>query len=127
MLRHHRTLLYVMLIVPVMLLWGALIGTPTYTKHILHAKTIVLKTNLAAMRGAIQAYTASHHRPPEGLNELVDTGLLRSIPKDPITESADTWQVDRNSPLTDRRNPGITNVRSGAAELGSDGIPYSHY
>lgn len=112
----------------VLLLWASGLATPVYKQHILRAKAIVLKQNLAVMRQAIVTYTATHNRSPQGLNDLVESGLLPRIPKDPITGSIDTWQFDRDSALLrGGSNSGIKNVRSGAVGLGTYGVPYSHY
>ena len=56
------------------------------------------------MRDAIDQYYADKNKYPSALQDLVSDGYLREIPKDPITDSADTWQTvpaepDPNNPV----------------------------
>ncbi len=58
---------------------------------------------------------------------LVTEGYLRQIPKDPFTESADTWQTVMSEP-----DPAIPvpcqvcyDVKSGAEGVSLDGTPYA--
>jgi hypothetical protein len=60
---------------------------------------------------------------------LVTSGYLRQIPKDPFTESADTWQVVMSEPdaATPNAAPGVYDVKSGAEGVALDGTPYSDW
>jgi len=49
----------------------------------------VLRTDLRAMRDAIDHYTLDKQQPPQSLQDLVDARYLRSIPIDPITLKPD--------------------------------------
>jgi general secretion pathway protein G len=66
---------------------------------------------------------------PQALQDLVDQGYLRAIPKDPFTGSADTWQVETSDTMQslDQTEPGITDVHSGSSLTGSDGTAYSSW
>lgn len=102
------------------------------------AQEAALKMNLQSMRKAIDDFYADKRRFPTSLQELVDEKYLRSIPKDPITESADTWQVvteepsldgsdDSDDPDAAAAGPGISDVKSGAEGNTHDPtpVPYS--
>jgi general secretion pathway protein G len=81
------------------------------------------------MRSVIDQFTLDKQRAPQSLQELVEAGYLRELPKDPITDSSDTWQVVQEDVLQsiDQSQPGITDVHSGAPGGGSDGRPYSEW
>ncbi len=100
------------------------------------AKEAVLKEDLYQMRSCIDQYLADKGHYPGALQTLVDDGYLRRIPVDPITKSADTWQViyaeadkdqDLQPPDDEGGGPGIIDVKSGAEGTGLDGKSYSEY
>lgn len=106
----------------------ATVAVPVYTKHMRHAKETVLKQDLYEMRRAIDNYTIDKERAPANLQDLVTAGYIKRIPEDPLTKSADTWQIEMESePPSPDVPAGIANVRSGAEGVGLDGIPYSQY
>ena len=98
------------------------------------AKENVLMANLALMRKAIDDFYADRQRFPSSLQELVDEKYMRVIPKDTITESADTWieiQEDVIDTLDEPSfgedeflGPGIVDVKSGAEGETLGGVPY---
>lgn len=100
------------------------------------AKENVLMANLALMRKAIDDFYADRQRYPSGLQELVDEKYMRVIPKDTITESADTW-VEIQEDVVDSLDepsfggedefagPGIVDVKSGAEGTTLGGVPYA--
>lgn len=101
------------------------------------AQEAVLKTNLRAMRDAINQYHADKGHYPPGLEALVEGQYLRRIPIDPITKSNDTWQVEYHEPDpeffpaetdgSETGEPGIIDVFSGAEGTSLDGTPYSEW
>mgnify|MGYP006302224881 CR=1 FL=1 len=100
------------------------------------AREAVLKEDLFTMRSCIDQYLADRGHYPPSLEELVETGYLRFIPVDPVTESASTWQVEYAevedeedlAPTDDAGGgPGIIDVKSGAEGMGLDGTPYSEW
>jgi len=106
----------------------ATVAVPVYTKHMRHAKETVLKQDLYEMRSAIDKYTIDKERAPANLQDLVTGGYLKRIPEDPLTKSADTWQIEMESePPSPDVPAGIANVRSGAEGVGLDGVPFSQY
>jgi general secretion pathway protein G len=94
---------------------------PRYFASLEKSKEAVLKQNLRVMREAIDQHYADREKYPETLEELVSKKYLRTIPPDPITESATTWVV------TAPENPelgAVYDVRSGAEGKTQDGTPY---
>ena len=89
----------------------------------------VLREDLFRMRDAIDQFYADKNKYPADLNELVSAGYMRRVPVDPMTQSADTWQVvpaepDPNNPSAE---PGIYNVKSGSDAIALDGTKYSDW
>ncbi len=100
------------------------IAQPTYKNSVIKAKETVLRENLFAMRSAIDQYYADNQRYPDSLDLLVKKGYLRSIPKDPFTDSNSTWIIV-NSPIPDE--PGIYDIKSGSNQISLSGTPYADW
>ncbi len=105
------------------------IAVPIYSQSILRAKEAVLRQDLFTMRSTIDQYTMDKGKAPQSLDDLVQAGYLKEIPKDPFTNSRDTWQVQQEDVLlsVDQNEPGIDDVHSGASGTGTDGRPYSEW
>lgn len=100
------------------------IVVPRYFGGLTRAEEAVLKENLALMRDALDKHYADTGRYPAALEELVARKYLRSIPPDPVAQSASAWiQV----PPADARLGGVFDVRSGAPGNGMDGRPYAQW
>src|SRR5215470_17348598 len=91
-------------------------AVPKYQQTILHAKEATLRQDLFTLRQCIDEYTLDKQRAPQTLDDLVQAGYLKSLPVDPITDSAQTWQVVNEDVLltVDQTQPGISDVHSGA-------------
>jgi len=115
-----------MVVMAVMLVLAA-IAVPSYLASIRKAKEAVLREDLHTMRVAIDSYTADKAKAPQSLDDLVQAGYLKAIPKDPITSRTDTWITGQSESLTtiDETEPGIDDVHSGAQETSSEGTSYS--
>ena len=101
------------------------IAVPRYFSHIEHAKEATLKQDLSVMRDAIDKFHGDKGRYPDQLDELVSARYIRTIPVDPITESASTWRV---VPPTDTEAKGaVYDIKSGADGNSADGTPYSDW
>ena len=122
------TLIELMIVISIILILVS-ISVPIYTNSVIHAKEAVLRDDLFTMRSVIDQYTLDKVKAPQSLQDLVAAGYLKSIPKDPITGSTDTWQVTTDDTLMDpsQTQPGITDVHSGASGVGSDGTAYSSW
>ena len=107
----------------------ATIGLVQYRQSINYTKESVLKDDLFKMRDAIDQYYADKNQYPSSLEDLVSSGYLRAIPKDPITNSTSSWQTVPAEP--DPANPsaalGIYDVKSGAEGSAMDGTNYSEW
>jgi general secretion pathway protein G len=115
----------------VMLIIGILmaVAVPRFKGSIQRAKEAVLKEDLHTMRDAIDSYTMDKQKAPQSLDDLVQNGYLREIPKDPMTDSKDSWVTDTGDAMfsIDQTEPGIDDIHSGSDETGSDGQPYSSW
>ena len=122
------TLLELMIVMVVIGLLAA-IAIPSYTHNVQRAKEAVLREDLYTMRGAIDSYTVDKQKGPQSLDELVQAGYLKVMPKDPITDRTDTWVPVEGDTLitTDQTEPGITDVHSGAQQTSSEGTAYSSW
>jgi general secretion pathway protein G len=107
-------LLVVMAIVATLLT----IALPRYFGSVERAKEATLRQSLAVMRDAIDKHYADTGRYPDALEELVAKKYIRSLPVDPVTESASTWITV--APPEGARG-GVYDVRSGAAGRAASG------
>ena len=99
------------------------ITAPRMSHHVDRARDIALRQNLVTMRDALDKFRADHQRSPGSLAELVQSGYLREIPVDPITDRSDSWRI-----IPNREGDGIQDVHSGALTGGGpDGRPYASW
>jgi general secretion pathway protein G len=126
--RRGFTLIELMIVISIILTLIA-IAVPMYQQAVIRAKEAVLRQDLKTMRDQIDNYTMDKEKAPQSLQDLVEAGYLRKIPKDPFTNSTETWQAESSDTLQslDQTEPGITDVHSGSNETGSDGTPYSSW
>ena len=113
-----------MLLVLLLLALIATLVTPVVTGGIQRARESTLRTDLYALRKAIDDYYADTGAYPPELEELVTKRYLRRIPPDPLTESRDTWILVRAEEDKAAKGGGILDVRSGSPEQARDG---SHF
>jgi general secretion pathway protein G len=66
---------------------------PRYFQTVDSSKVTVLTENLRTTREAIDKFFGDNGRYPDSLDELVGKRYLRSLPVDPVTESATTWTI----------------------------------
>ena len=107
----------------------ATIGLVMYQNSVQRGREAVLKEDLFRMRDAIDQHYADKGKYPASLEDLVSAGYLRTVPVDPMTQSATTWQTVQAEPdpanLT--AEPGIYNVKSGAEGQALDGSKFSDW
>ena len=120
------TLIELMIVISIILILVA-IAVPMYEASVTRARESVLRQDLKTMRDQIDNYTMDKGKAPQSLQDLVDANYMRMIPKDPFTNSNDTWQVETSDTLQslDQTESGVTDVHSGSNLTGSDGQPYS--
>lgn len=105
------------------------VGIVGYRHSTKLSKESVLKENLFQIRHALEQYHADRSRYPTSLAQLRDKGYVREIPKDPMTNSSETWRTEMESADPDQPDaePGIWNVRSGSQDISEDQVPYSDW
>jgi general secretion pathway protein G len=104
------TLVELMVVLAVIALLLSVV-VPDYMGRMRRAEEAVLQQNLALMRDALDKHYADAGKYPTNLDELVAKRYLRSIPKDPFTQSASTWVA---VPPQDARKGNVWDVKSGA-------------
>ena len=122
------TLIELMIVISIIIILIS-VSVPLYQQSIVRAREAVLRDNLFTLRSVIEQFTLDKQRAPQTLEELVSANYLRQIPKDPMTNSSDTWQVEMEDYLmsVDQTQPGITNVHSGSSLISTEGTPYSSW
>jgi general secretion pathway protein G len=100
------------------------LAVPRYFGSLDRSKEIVLRENLHQIRDAIDKFYADRDRYPEALDELVTRRHIRSLPRDPVTDSDRTWIV---LPPPDSAAGKVFDVKSGAPGSGRDETPYSSW
>jgi len=107
----------------------ASIGMAQYKSGVIRAQEAVLREDLFRLRDVIDQFYADKQKYPQTLEELVEGQYLRAVPKDPFTNSAETWQLIQAEP--DPANPtaelGIIDVKSGSDKTALDGSKYSEW
>jgi general secretion pathway protein G len=105
----------------------ASIAAGNYQHSIWRAKEAVLRNDLFTLRSSIDQYTLDKQKAPQSLQDLVTAGYIKSLPKDPITNSAETWVPEQEDSLMaiDQSAPGLVDVHSGSSAISSDGTAYN--
>jgi type II secretion system protein G len=100
------------------------IVAPRYFTSVGKAEEAVLRQNLALLRDAIDKHHADTGKYPDSLEDLVKKRYMRSLPLDPVAQSASAWVV---VPPEDPKTGAVFDVRSGAGGSGRDGKPYEQW
>jgi len=105
------------------------VAVANFRRSIIKAKEAALQHDLYTMRTLINQYFADKGKYPADISSLVDDHYLQAIPKDPFTESPDTWVTEpaEQDDADITTEPGIANVRSGASGTSMDGRSYSEF
>lgn len=118
-----------LLIVVSLIVVLATISIATYHNSVQRGREAVLKEDLYRLRDAIDQHYADKGKYPASLDDLVSAGYLRTIPVDPMTQSASTWETIQAEPdpanLT--AEPGVYNVKSGSEGQALDGSKYNEW
>ena len=120
------TLIEIMIVIMIMIILMG-IAVPLYQQSIIRARESVLREDLYTLRNAIDQYTLDKQRAPQTLQDLVQAGYIKLLPRDPFTGSSDTWTTEMEDSLRslDQNQPGIADVHSGSDRTGSDGTAYN--
>ncbi len=105
----------------------ASVAAMNYQRSVWRAREAVLRNDLFTLRSSIDQYTLDKQKAPQSLQDLVTGGYVKSIPKDPVTNSADTWETEMEDSLMaiDQTQPGIVDVHSGSNLVSSEGTTYN--
>ena len=107
--RRGFTLVELMVVLTVIALLLSIV-VPDYVGRVKRAEESVLQENLMLMRDALDKHYADAGKYPQSLEELVAKRYLRSIPKDPFTQSASWTPVAPADP----KKGGIFDIHSSA-------------
>jgi len=130
MKRHSRqrgfTLIELMVVISIIVILMS-VAIPRYQASILRARETVLRDDLYTLRSVIDQYTLDKQKAPQSLQDLVDAGYLKQLPKDPFTSSRDSWVpvTDDSIASPDQSQPGVIDVHSGSEQTSSEGTTYS--
>src|SRR5216684_8286053 len=120
------TLLELMIVITIIIILAA-IALPQYQKTIAAAREAVLHDDLYKMRSLIDQYAADKGKLPPSLDELVTSGYMRELPKDPITDNKDWVIATGDDPYSTQGGTGVTDVHSASGDVSSEGTPYSEW
>ena len=112
----------------VMIVMGILISIalPIYTTSLLKSREAVLRQDLFTLRSLISQYTLDKQKAPQSLDDLIQGGYLKIIPKEPMTNEPN-WEVVQEDVLLtlDQQDPGINDVHSASSATATDGTAYN--
>jgi general secretion pathway protein G len=120
------TLIELMVVISIIVILMS-VALPRYQASILRARETVLRDDLYTLRSVIDQYTLDKQKAPQSLQDVVDAGYLKQLPKDPFTSARDTWVpvTDDSIMSPDQSQPGIIDVHSGSEQTSSEGSAYS--
>ncbi len=96
------------------------IAAPRYFNHLDRAREAALRQTLVVVRDAIDKFHGDTGRYPAALDELVERRYLRTLPVDPVSETAQTWVLVPPP----GEGAGVWDLHSGA---GGEEQPYARW
>ena len=120
------TLIELIVVIAIIMILAS-VAAMNYQHSVWRAREAVLRNDLFTLRSSIDQYTLDKQKAPQSLEDLVTAGYIKSIPKDPITNSTDTWVTEQEDSLMaiDQTEPGIVDVHSGASTESTEGTAYN--
>jgi general secretion pathway protein G len=100
----------------------ATIAVPSYQSSLIKSRETVLRQDLFTLRELLDHHRADKGKYPPSLDGLVSAGYLRTLPKDPFTNSPSSWQQ-----IIEPTEGGIFDVYSGSDLMGTNGTPYNQW
>jgi len=100
------------------------IAVPRYFKTLERSRETVLRQDLSVLREAIDKHFGDFGQYPDSLTALVERHYIRAVPVDPITASAESWQMVVSE---DPDHPGVRDVHSGSDAKATDGSAYQEW
>jgi general secretion pathway protein G len=122
------TMIELLIVLSIIMILSALSLT-AYRNSVTLAKEAVLRSDLMMMREAIDQYYADKGKYPDSLQSLVSDSYLRALPKDPFTNSSESWQTVEAEPQpgSNTAEPGVYDIKSGADGTAIDGTRFSEW
>ena len=122
------TLIELMVVIALIMILATM-ALVQYRNSVTAAKEATLKGQLFIMRESIDQYYADKGKYPDSLQTLVSESYLRSMPRDPFTNSSDTWQTVPAEPESGATSAaaGIFDVKSGSEGTGLDGSRHADW
>src|SRR5579864_5760866 len=122
------TLLELMIVISIMLILVS-IAVPNFTSSVKRSREAVLRQNLFTLRDLISQYTLDKQKAPQSLDDLMQAGYLKQIPRDPMTNDAN-WQTEECQEDTlmspdEQDQGGICDVHSSSPQISTSGDAYS--
>jgi len=120
------TLIELMVVISIIVILMS-VAIPRYQVSILRARETVLHDDLYTLRSVIDQYTLDKQKAPQSLQDLVDAGYIKQLPKDPFTNARDSWAPVQDDSLMspDQTEPGIIDVHSGSDLTSTEGTAYN--
>jgi len=120
------TLIELMIVISMVLIMLSF-AIPMYKQSIVMAKETVLKDDLFTLRRTIDEFTYDRKRAPQSLDELVQTGYLKQIPKDPITNAPNWDPIMEVDAISEGVEIGIADIHSHSELLSTQGTAYNSW
>ena len=121
--RNGFTLIELLVVMTIVALLLSIV-VPRYFHSIIKAEEAVLKEDLHLMRDALDKYHADTGVYPDMLDDLVNRKYLRTIPVDPVTQSASSWIL---IPPSNGEKGAIFDIKSAASGVARDGTVYGDW
>ncbi len=113
-------------IIGLLMLGASLLGCAA-RREMIRSKEVILKSDLYALRRTIDEFTYDKKRAPQSLDELVQTGYLKQIPKDPMTNQTDWEPIMQVDSVSNGVEIGIADVHSASNQISTEGTPYNSW
>ena len=120
------TLIELLIVISMMLIMLSF-AIPMYKQSIVKARETALKDDLFTLRRTIDEFTYDRKRAPQSLDELVQTGYLKRIPPDPITNESNWDPIMETDVFSEGVELGIADVHSSSKLLSTQGTAYSSW
>jgi len=103
----------------------ASISAPNFQRYIIRAKEASLRRTLFVLRDVVDQYYSDHGKYPDDIEDLADEKYIRSVPKDPFTNSTSTWIII--PPEGSSEEGGFYDDHSGSYLVSLQGVPYNEW